>query len=76
MCIALITFPQDISGHLFFSTVCHLQLRVKPMVRKSQDGKVFKRITGRLCQTTHDKESLSLIPLSHVRPTKCPFHQQ
>lgn len=24
--------------------------------RKSQDGKVFKRITGKLCQTTQDKE--------------------
>lgn len=62
MCNALITFPQDIS--------CHLQLRGKPMVRKSHDGKVFKRITDRLCQTTQDKE------ITFTNPTLwCPPHK-
>lgn len=58
------------SGHCFFSTVCHLQLRGKPMVRQSQDGKVFKRITGRLCQTTQDKK------ITFTNPTLwCPPHK-
>ena len=42
----------------------------KPTIRKSQDGKVFKRITGRLCQTTQDKE------ITFTNPTLwCPPHK-
>lgn len=71
---------EAISGHLsvsfflpfffFFFSACHLQLTGKPTVRKSQDGEVFKRITGRLCQTTQDKE------ITFTNPTLwCALHK-
>lgn len=62
----------SVSGHRFFlsCSVCHLQLRGKPTVRKSQDGNVFKRITGRLCQTTQDKEITFANPTLWCSPHK------
>lgn len=70
MCMALIT-----SGHrlffFFLTALCAIfSSAEKPTIRKSQDGKVFKRITGRLCQTTQDKE------ITFTNPTLwCPPHK-
>lgn len=68
LCVSLWS---QVDFFLFFPcSVCHLQLSGKPTVRKSQDGNVFKRITGRLCQTTQDKE------ITFTNPTLwCPPHK-
>lgn len=68
--MALIT-----SGHLFFFffLLCVPSLAQQKANRKSQDGKVFKRITGRLCQTTQDKEITFTNPTLWCQPHKMSF---
>lgn len=67
--MALIT-----SGHLlFFFLLCMPSLAQQKANRKSQDGKVFKRITGRLCQTTQDKEITFTNPTLWCQPHKMSF---
>lgn len=56
-----------------FSALRAIFSSAKKPKSKSQDGKVFKRITGRLCQTIQDKEITFTNPTLWCQPHKMSF---